>query len=1192
MNGVSDRTATPSEDGLVNGSFATRRSGRVVRKPQFLVPESQEPNSRGGGKRKRSEQIEGDDDDENHGSDEGSSLTSAPESDDEADLKDINWKGGNTKKTPKVPKAKKAKTGTLKTSTLPLRTKTKKPAARTARAAPRASNASRTSDGLYDKVFTNKADVDGLAEEWVSRYDRNHTEATRDLVNLVLNASGCELEVTVHDIEDQDNVTGKLGDLQDEYQTQKVTEYPLISRTKRKPPFRATLEHFFRGVIEAAHASSTLYKDSTFIENIQLWIATMSSSSIRPFRHTATFILLTIMSALCETAAEMTENLATTSRQLEGEKKKARRNKERVAALEKKVSEGNDKYESLENVIRDIFDTVFVHRYRDVDPKIRVECVQALGHWILTLPDVFFDGSYLRYLGWVLSDTYAPTRLEVLKQLNTLYQKKENVGGLRTFTERFRPRIVEMATRDVDLTVRPLAVELLGVIRSVGLLEPDDIDAVGKLIFDAEVRVRKAVVEFFVENVDDLYQAKLEELGGEEAFEDEQDEDDIEATNNPKLSWLKLKCLAEMLEAYDAQDEDASNGVDDATKNATDALNVREPESCFSLATKAFYEFIPEVRDWEVLTSYLLHDHSEGVTHASISGSREALKEVCRLSDREEIILLEVLNAAVRVRLAEFDPKDAENKKTKTKKTAKASSEAQETTALQLARLIPQLLSKFGAIPAAASAVLRLEHVLNLDIFQQLRQDSTTFPALLDDINKQFVSHSHQSVLAEASAALLHALSYEDLHEVTESKLQRLWDDTISSLCRSGADVRPDSEPVTTDVAREVADTMRRLSSLAAISDCVDALEQSPSALAAGTKPPLQLLLGLLPSGLPAEPDDEDLPAINDELVLSTMKSLLFYFMWKLRRLQQSVTDGRFVHQPDIDHLREHRDEYVSRLGQLIRDRSGADPLRISATGFFLDVHTLFATVRQLAGKSSDVTPAETECIERIRSLALVMSPENQKLVISVYTAAEKGFAKKSGRKVEPAEDDAPTDDELESESEDDDDDDDEDKGAGTRQREKRGLVFEQRLCEITGKIVLAILAGVLDATGPQKGKIKERITRNRARLGRNFKEVVAYLDEPKSKRAARKPVGAKTKKAGKQAKSTERVASEDTAAQDEDEEEDEEAHEEVEEGGEEDLRNRELVADDDNIDDEDHESHRDEAGHSNAEEEDGILGD
>jgi len=52
----------------------------------------------------------------------------------------------------------------------------------------------------------------------MSTYQRSEAEAMRDIVNFVLRSAGCELEVTVHDIEDQDNVTGKLSDLQDEYQ--------------------------------------------------------------------------------------------------------------------------------------------------------------------------------------------------------------------------------------------------------------------------------------------------------------------------------------------------------------------------------------------------------------------------------------------------------------------------------------------------------------------------------------------------------------------------------------------------------------------------------------------------------------------------------------------------------------------------------------------------------------------------------------------------------------------------------------------------------------------------------------------------------------------------------------------------------------------------------------------------------------
>ena len=204
-----------------------------------------------------------------------------------------------------------------------------------------------------------------------------------------------------------------------------------------------------------------LYDDLALIENFQVWVTTMSSSAIRPFRHTATAVSLAAVSTLCEIANEIAESTAKSLRQLESEKKKARANKGRVSALQEKVDDGGQKRETVEGTIKDIFDTVFVHRYRDVDPKIRAECVQSLGHWIVTLPELFFEGQYLRYLGWVLSDTSPPTRLEVIKQLQKLFKNQNNAGGLRHFIERFLPRLVEMATRDADAGVRASTVELM-----------------------------------------------------------------------------------------------------------------------------------------------------------------------------------------------------------------------------------------------------------------------------------------------------------------------------------------------------------------------------------------------------------------------------------------------------------------------------------------------------------------------------------------------------------------------------------------------------------------------------------------------------------------------------------------------------------------------------------------------------------
>ena len=48
--------------------------------------------------------------------------------------------------------------------------------------------------------------------------------------------------------------------------------------------------------------------------------------------------------------------------------------------------------------------SVFVHRYRDADPGIRADCVRELGKWMKTHPAYFLSGTYLRYVGWLLSD--------------------------------------------------------------------------------------------------------------------------------------------------------------------------------------------------------------------------------------------------------------------------------------------------------------------------------------------------------------------------------------------------------------------------------------------------------------------------------------------------------------------------------------------------------------------------------------------------------------------------------------------------------------------------------------------------------------------------------------------------------------------------------------------------------------------
>lgn len=848
----------------------------------------------------------------------------------------------------------------------------------------------------------------------------------------------------------------------------------------------------------------------------------MSSSFLRPFRHTATVVSLSLATALCRVALEQAETNARTLRQLEGEKKKKASNAGRVKEFQQKLDQGNARRETCENTIIDFFDTVFVHRYRDVDPRIRTECVEALGQWMSILPGKFFEGQYLRYLGWILSDSAAAARLGVLKQLERVLENKNNVGGMRHFIERFRPRIVEMATRDAESSVRVAAIDLLDLIREAEMLEPDDIDTIGKLIFDSDAKVRKAVVKFFAENINDMYESKLEDLGGKEVVEDlyQPDDDDYES---PRSAWITLKCLAEVFLNYDADGSENSPAVVVKTGGGGESLRAIAAESRFSLAAQALHETLPELQDWTVIAGYLLYDHSTSAAKPSGKNDLERqVKASFKLDEDEEIALLEVLYASVKLDLLVSDEHESK------KKRSKANPQAQET-ARKLATLIPRLLKKFAANSSTTTAVLRLEQILNLDVFQQLRQDSTAYADLLHEITTQFSRHADQRVLSEASAALLHAKAYNELDDVTDDQMQALWDATLSDFRRrfpktSQMTVRGD---LALEPLDELANTMARIAKLASISNPIEHFEAAAVAKGKANEraklPVIEMLLECAARGLLEEPNAE-YDDTEDRLVTQSNRAALFYFMWKTKELKEKALDG--IPDVDIDQVKEYQERFDTALSDTFSSRGDIDELRLVATGTFLELHVVFSMLAPKT-KSQAINAMDVDGDDQysqLRRLRRHVLPQVQKEITDIFSQTEKKFAKKARKTLEaPADDDEPED--LDS------DFDDENEDATDADRKGQVLVIERQLCELTSKLVLAILAGVIDAEGPLKGKLRTRIQRNRNKLGHNFKEVIAFLDEPKAM-AARKP----TKKAQQAAAAAKKSAEMVEESEDEDE--------------------------------------------------------
>ena len=1188
-----DMTST----GVATGG-SRRKSGRAVKVPEKFAPEPSSQHAIASAKRKR-----GGEDVENDASDLGEEDEDSDGSDGTAEEEEA---PGPRRKpnASRKPAAKKPKVnGTVsheKESAvkLPSRPKGKKVAI-----------ADRNAEGLYGMriysrknqkyanqlkadVFTSGDNPEDVAGQFLAKYEDSKVDAVKELVNFVLKSAGCDLRVTDDDIEDPENIGGKLGELQEEYQAvslppitrafvltviqQNIADYPLILKAKSSHDFRANFSNFFRALIDAMHKGGVMYEeDVPLIENIHAWLATMTSCFSRPFRHTATVASLAVTGALCALVTYEVEVAAQVRRQIEGEKKKKGANKARLADYQQKVNLSETKQQFLKGKVDDFFETVYVHRYRDVDPRIRTECIEAMGEWINALPSVFLEGAYLRYLGWMLSDTHPPVRHAVIKQLHNIMEVEANVGTMRHFIERFRSRMIEMATQDSDTDIRASAVQLVNLIREAGLLEPNDIDAIGKLIFDSENRVRKAVVDFFVASMNDLYDNKVEELGGEEDLEELLlvEEEDFDS---PRREWIKLKTLAEILSAYDAEDSEEMPSQIQA-KNDSEFLNVSGSESRFTHAAQALYTKADELKEWEILAGYLLFDHS---SKPKGNKTERALKEALKPTDSEEIILLEILNAIVKLALSTHGD-EAEKSKDKGKKASTKAelAEKKEATARRLAGLIPRLLKKYGANPRTVTVVLRLEHVLDLEIFQELRQ-SAVYTKLLDEISMQFSGHADRGVLAEAGAAFLHAKSYGDLEEVTENKMQSLWEDTINLLRKVNKageiSIRGSfRETILTELSHNLA----RLDKLASISNCVEPLETQPRSKGRSNESlPIIILLDIVARGK-FEQEDPDLDSLEDEVVLSAIRSSMFYFMWKMHALTESISTGSEITDSDIDSLRELQDTFISNLVTALSSRATLDPVRLFATGTLLDLHVLFSTLRPVkkskakngvAGESNDPN-------DHLQILVQEIDSEVQQELTGIFDQAEKQFAKKGKKKLAvPGDDEAPED--LESEPEDDDEE-----NVTDIERQAETLKAEQHLCELTGKLVLAILAKVIDASGPLEGKLRSRIRRNKDKLGPNFKKVVEYLDEPKAKKSkSHKSTAdqnaALTKKASKSAEMVEEEEEE------EEEEDDPFAEPDVEEGDEEDMRRRDLL-------DEEHPASVAEENEG-AEEEDDIMGD
>uniref|UniRef100_K3X2X3 SCD domain-containing protein n=1 Tax=Globisporangium ultimum (strain ATCC 200006 / CBS 805.95 / DAOM BR144) TaxID=431595 RepID=K3X2X3_GLOUD len=579
-------------------------------------------------------------------------------------------------------------------------------------------------DGDGDDVFfevtkRGNASLRTLLIEWHSRYEEDSEEATREILNFVLQACGGEGQCvpTTEKLEKLD-----MSDLVD-YVVEDLRKsndgYPIVSRMKGFKHFKRNFVEFWKAFVTECYEDELLFT-STVVHQFVDWLTTLTSAEIRAIRHTSTIGAYAIGSALVGSAQNISQQLEVVKRQLNAEINSSSKNSKAKATpmkMSKKMQLLTDNKNMYENrlqrvvqVVDILFTGVIVHRYRDVMPEVRTESAETLGNWIAAMPDHFLKDNYLKYLGWMLNDKEASVRLSVVNLLRSLYEHEEFTDKLELFTSRFLPRYLELCN-DVDDSVVQACVRLLIAVDKRSLISSDvELQPVERLVFEPEnAEIRKAAAEFICLQYDAFGVA--------------------ESKLNPKLKRDQLNTQAIALVEF-AEDY---------------IFNHHVPADSVETLVEAFWglEDCQVLQDWKLLTDLLLSEKSD-------------------LTSDQLTILIRLLVSCIRKITTEESDRSSAAQKKKT-------SEDREEITVAFCKDIPSLLVRFQSDSEKLSLLVELIPMLSLraDI---VGQHLGHVKSLIEKLQHAFLNNSEEKFLTTISLSIHHLFQAE--HEVIKRETE------------------------------------------------------------------------------------------------------------------------------------------------------------------------------------------------------------------------------------------------------------------------------------------------------------------------------------------------------------------------------------------------------------------------------------
>ncbi|XP_057532068.1 sister-chromatid cohesion protein 3 isoform X2 [Amaranthus tricolor] len=595
-----------------------------------------------------------------------------------------------------------------------------RPKAKRNRAVEPANNVNFDQISLIEAIKGSRKNIPPIVKVWVELYEKDKKQAMLDLLSMLFESCGAKYDMEGDPFEeiDVDNVVIALVNLA----TKGEVEDYQSSKRKDFNNMKDNLVYFWDNLVTECQIGPLF--DGMLFDKCTDYVIALSCTPPRIYRQVASLVGLQLVTSFITVAKMLGSQRETTQRQLNAENKK-RAEGPRAQSLNKRLMSTHEKITIIEEMMDKIFKGLFMHRYRDIDPNIRVSSIQSLGVWILSYPSLFLQDRYLKYLGWTLNDKNAGVRKASVVALQSLYEVDDNVPSLDLFTQRFSNRMIELAD-DIDISVAVSAIGLLKQLLRHQLLLDDHLGPLYDLLVVEAPEIRRAIGELVY---DHLIEQKFNTSQPQSA-----DSDSSLVTLGRMLQILKEFSRDPLLITY---------VIDDV------------------------WEYMKAMKDWKCIISVLLDENPS-----------------IELTEIDATNLIRLLCASVKKAVGERIVPVTDNRKQYYTKAQKEVFETnkQEITVVMM-KNYPQLLRKYVADNAKAPSLVQIVQYMNLELYSLKRQEQN-FKTVLQLMKEAFFKHGDKETLRSCIQAM-HFCCVEckgELQEFANNKLKEVEDELMEKL--------------------------------------------------------------------------------------------------------------------------------------------------------------------------------------------------------------------------------------------------------------------------------------------------------------------------------------------------------------------------------------------------------------------------